>query len=73
MIPTTKLRWYVQRNSNITADMVVAERDRTNDPMMVCKKRLINETQPRLQQFFKFFEDEEIGCWEDVETVIEGY
>lgn len=76
MIPTLQFRWYSTRNE-VTAEMVKAEQKRTDDSMMECKKRLIAETKPVLQQFFdtsgpncpdEFLADG--GVWKDIELVV---
>lgn len=73
MIPTFKLRLHSTSNE-VTANMVHAESVRSDDAMMVCKKRLEGRTEPVLQQWFSAAPNENVeggGRWVPVEMVHE--
>lgn len=76
MVPTFKFRWY-SKVYHVTTSMILEERNRTDDPMFTCKKRLEARTQPVLQQWnaCESNDDEAIiaagGAWKDIECFTE--
>lgn len=67
-----QLRWYIERN-NVTAEMVEEERLISGESFAKCKKRLLNESAPRLQYFVPYqppLLTSETGAWVDVPTMI---
>lgn len=75
MKPTMRLRIYSEI-TQVTAEMVLAESERTDDPMPVCKKRLQAATQSQHQQWHEaeVGDPEEIrskgGIWLPIEHVV---
>ena len=66
MKATMQLRWFSTVNE-VTQAMILAEREATDEPLMVCKKKLEGATVPVLQQWFDTNPE---GCDED--AVITG-
>lgn len=60
-----EFRWLVKTNG-VTSQQVSAERERTGEPLMVCKARLVKQSKPILQY--------RLGCacdWRTVPTEFE--
>lgn len=76
LVATMSFRWFSTINQ-ISMDMVLAERARTDEPLMVCKKRLEGATTPVLQQWFAARSNEEsqnsedAGEWRDIPVVLQ--
>lgn len=78
MQPTFKLRWLVLQNQ-VTREMIDAERERSDDPLLVCRDRLLDRTEPVLQQWHDAEPSDGLelckagGAWKTVDLVIERH
>lgn len=65
-----ELRWLVKANP-VTAEDVIAERERTGEGMRVCLDRLKKQSGPVLQ--FRYASPMRQTEWKDVPTVVEPH
>jgi hypothetical protein len=76
MNPTMKFRWWSQRNA-VTAEHVLAEREKSGETLAACKTRLLQATEPVLQQWVSASGSEgpelgaQEGAWLSVPVVVE--